>query len=67
MDYFNDGQRTVLIRCEDGEEEYELAVGNTLNVVISQIPSGGNDIPTTDFEWWSENEDIARVSQAGVI
>ena len=23
MDYFNDGQRTVLIRCEDGEEEYD--------------------------------------------
>ncbi len=22
MDYFNDGQRTVLIMCEDGEEEY---------------------------------------------
>ncbi len=22
MDYFNDGQRTVLLRCEDGEEEY---------------------------------------------
>ena len=21
MDYFNDGQRTVLLRCEDGEEE----------------------------------------------
>ena len=23
MDYFNDGQRTVLLRCEDGEEEYD--------------------------------------------
>lgn len=23
MDYFNDGQRTVLIMCEDGEEEYD--------------------------------------------
>lgn len=23
MDYFNDGQRTVLIRCEDGEVEYD--------------------------------------------
>ena len=23
MDYFNDGQRTVLIRCEDGEEEFD--------------------------------------------
>ena len=23
MDYFNDGQRTVLLRCEDGEEEFD--------------------------------------------
>lgn len=23
MDYFNDGQRTVLLMCEDGEEEYD--------------------------------------------
>lgn len=57
----------VKFRDLDGEEEYELAVGNTLNVVITQIPSGGNDIPMTDFEWWSENEDVARVSQAGVV
>ena len=57
----------VKFRDLDGEEEYELAVGNSLNVVISQIPSGGNDIPMTDFEWWSDNEDVARVSQAGVV
>ena len=23
MDYFNDGQRTILLRCEDGEEEFD--------------------------------------------
>ena len=23
MDYFNDGQRTVLLMCEDGEEAYD--------------------------------------------
>ena len=46
---------------------YLLNPGNTANVVITQIPSGGNDIPMTDFEWWSDNDDIARVSQAGVI
>ena len=57
----------VKFRDLDGEEDYELAVGNSLNVVITQIPSGGNDIPMTDFEWWSENENVARVSQAGVV
>lgn len=49
------------------DDFYLLNPGNTANVVITQIPSGGNDIPMTDFEWWSDNDDIARVSQAGVI
>ncbi|MBQ3197346.1 MAG: Ig-like domain-containing protein [Alistipes sp.] len=56
----------VKFRDLDGEE-YELAVGNTFTTVISQIPSGGNDIPMTDFEWWVDDENVARVSQAGVV
>ncbi len=31
MDYFNDGQRTVLIRCEDGETEYDPEQLSRLN------------------------------------
>ena len=27
MDYFNDGQRAVLVRCEDGEVEYDVKAG----------------------------------------
>lgn len=46
---------------------YLLNPGNTVNVVITQIPSGGNDIPMTDFEWTSDDEKVARVSAAGVI
>ena len=57
----------VKFRDLDGEEEYELAIGNSLNVVITQIPSGGNDIPMTDFKWWSKDENVARVSDAGVV
>ncbi len=37
MDYFNDGQRTVLLRCEDGECEYDddfLAAHNTVLVSV---------------------------------
>jgi hypothetical protein len=48
-------------------EEYELAIGNTLKCVVTQIPSGGNDIPMTDFDWWTDDENVARVSDAGVI
>ncbi|MBE6956938.1 MAG: GTPase [Ruminococcaceae bacterium] len=39
MDYFNDGQRTVLIRCEDGECEYDdafLAAHNTVMVNVDE-------------------------------
>ncbi len=37
MDYFNDGQRTVLLRCEDGESEYDedfLSAHNTVLVSV---------------------------------
>ena len=54
------------VMFRDGAD-WELSKGATAGLVITQIPSGGNDIPMTDFEWWSDNEDVARVSQAGVV
>ena len=54
------------VMFRDGAD-WELSKGATAGLVISQIPSGGNDIPMTDFEWWSDDENIARVSQAGVV
>lgn len=54
------------VMFRDGND-WELSKGATAGLVITQIPSGGNDIPMTDFEWWSDNEDVARVSQAGVV
>lgn len=37
MDYFNDGQRTVLIRCEDGECEYDDAFLKKYNAVLVSV------------------------------
>ena len=54
------------VMFRDGDD-WELSKGATAGLVITQIPSGGNDIPMTDFEWWSDDENIARVSQAGVV
>lgn len=54
------------VMFRDGAD-WELSKGATAGLVISQIPSGGNDIPMTDFEWWSDDENIARVSQSGVV
>ena len=37
MDYFNDGQRTVLIRCEDGECEYDDAFLEAHNTKLVSV------------------------------
>ena len=37
MDYFNDGQRTVLLRCEDGECEYDDAFLADHNTVLVNV------------------------------
>jgi len=47
MDYFNDGQRTVLLRCEDGEEEYDQEFLSKRNCRL--IPIEDQSQLTTDF------------------
>ena len=37
MDYFNDGQRTVLVRCEDGECEYDESFLKAHNTVLVSL------------------------------
>lgn len=37
MDYFNSGERTVLLQCEEGEEELDEAVLKKLNCVIVPV------------------------------
>lgn len=47
MDYFNDGQRTVLIMCEDGEEEYDRDFLSKRNCRL--LPIEEKEQLTTDF------------------
>lgn len=47
MDYFNDGQRTVLLMCEDGEEEYDQEKLSKRNCRV--IPVEDQSQLTTDF------------------
>lgn len=47
MDYFNDGQRTVLLMCEDGEEEYDPQFLSRATVAWS--PSRGRSSSTPNF------------------
>jgi hypothetical protein len=39
MDYFNDGQRTILLMCEDGETEYDQQQLSTRNCRLVPIES----------------------------
>lgn len=47
MDYFNDGQRTVLLMCEDGEEAYDQEKLSKRNCRV--IPVEDQSQLTTDF------------------
>ena len=47
MDYFNDGQRTVLLLCEEGEEEYNQQQLSHRNCRL--IPIEGQEQLNTDF------------------
>ena len=47
MEYFNDGQRTVLLRCEDGEEEFDSQFLSSLN--CRMLPIEEKEQLTTDF------------------
>ena len=47
MDYFNDGQRTVLLMCEDGEEEYNQEFLSKRN--CRMLPVEEKEQLTTDF------------------
>lgn len=47
MDYFNDGQRTVLLMCEDGEEEYDQQQLSHRNCRL--IPIEDQEQLNTDF------------------
>lgn len=39
----------------------------TETVQVTSSPIDANDIPRTDFEWWSDNESIAMVKASGEI
>ena len=54
----------VKLRCD---AILELAVVATQTVAVEVFPAEANDVPLDDFDWWSDDEAVARVSDAGVI
>lgn len=54
----------VMLRCDP---VLELAIGATQSVRVDVYPAEANDVRLDDFDWWSDDEAVARVSAAGVI
>ena len=54
----------VKLRCD---AILELAVDATQTIAVEVVPAEANDVPLDDFDWWSDDEAVARVSDAGVI
>ena len=54
----------VKLRCD---AILELAVDATQTIAVEVFPAEANDVPLDDFDWWSDDEAVARVSDAGVI
>lgn len=48
---------------------YDLAItiGSTVEMTVEMVPLEANDVPLSDFDWWSDDESVARVNRAGEI
>lgn len=54
----------ISLRCED---ILELAVNATQSISVEVFPVDANDVALDDYDWWSDDESVARVNDAGVI
>lgn len=54
----------IVLKCDT---LLELAIGATQTIPVDMVPADANDVDITDFEWWSDDENVARVSSAGTV
>jgi hypothetical protein len=45
----------------------EINPGTSTTILLTTVPTAANDVLITDFAWWSDNENVARVTSAGKI
>lgn len=48
-------------------DSLEISPNSSTTVLVTTVPENANDVPLTDFAWWSDNENVARVTSAGKI
>ena len=57
---FNNGERTLLIVCEEGEEEYDASTFSAPNVFI-RVLDGLEELTMPNLREWLANDDCERV------
>lgn len=50
-----------------GKYIVELLPGGYEKIEVTTVPGDANDVAVTDYKWWSENDQIARVHSDGTI
>ena len=47
--------------------DVQLTIGSTIEMTVEMVPIEANDVDLSDFDWWSDDEKVARVNLAGEI
>lgn len=47
--------------------DLEITVGSTTEMTVEMVPLEANDVALSDFDWWSDDETVARVNLSGEI
>ncbi|MDR2954959.1 MAG: carbohydrate-binding protein [Prevotella sp.] len=56
-----------LTGIELSTDKLELFPNNQVQVLVTDIPENANDVPRTDFLWWTDNQDVAIPTSNGKI
>lgn len=60
-------EKIPLVSVELSTDYVGLFPNSTETVQVTSSPIDANDVPRTDFKWWSEDESIAMVNAKGEI
>ncbi|MDO5570486.1 MAG: Ig-like domain-containing protein [Bacteroidales bacterium] len=60
-------EKVLLQGIELSSYYVEVSPKSTYELAVKMIPLNANDVALKDFNWWSDNEDVARVNQSGDV
>ena len=58
---------TLTAATSFGEYVLEMQPGKTKLIEATTVPGNANDVPITDYAWWSDDESVARVYSDGTV